>query len=102
MANIADFIQFIVGALIQLIVFAVIINAVLSWLVAFEVISRRNQMVYNIVNTLDAVTRPLLAPFRRFVPPLGGVDITPILLILVLQGIQRYLLPLALSPLYHL
>ena len=101
MGNIAAFIGFILHSLITLIIFAVIINAVLSWLVAFDVISRRNTIVYNITNSLDAVTRPLLAPFRRFIPPLGGVDITPILLILVLQGIDRYLIPLALSPFTH-
>jgi YggT family protein len=101
LAQLAGFIGFILGSIIQLIIVAVIVNAVLSWLVAFEVINRRNQFVYNLTNMLDAVTRPLLAPFRRFIPPLGGVDITPILLILVLEGIQRFLLPLALSPFYH-
>lgn len=92
MGPIAGFVYFIVHALINLVIIAVIVNAVMSWLIAFEVISRRNEVVYNISNVLDAVTRPVLAPFRRFIPPLGGVDITPILLILVLQGVDRFLL----------
>lgn len=102
MGSIAGFIGFIIHGILRLIILAVIVNAVLSWLVAFDVINRRNRFVYNLTGMLDAVTRPLLAPFRRFVPPLGGVDITPILLILVLQGIDIYLVPLALSPFYAL
>jgi YggT family protein len=102
LGSIAGFIGFIIHGILRLIILAVIVNAVLSWLVAFDVINRRNQFVYNLTGMLDAVTRPLLAPFRRFVPPLGGVDITPILLILVLQGIDIYLVPLALSPFYAL
>jgi len=94
-----SFIYFIVSGLLSLLIWAIIISAVLSWLIAFDVINMRNQVVYNVTRFLDAVTRPLLAPFQRFIPPLGGVDITPILLILVLQGAQRYLLPMLFGPL---
>ena len=44
---------------------------------------------------LDALTRPILAPVQRVIPPLGGVDITPIIVILLITGVQRYLLPAA-------
>lgn len=93
MLSLLNFIFYIIGALLSLLVWALIINAVLSWLVAFDVINFRNRFVYNITRFLDAVTRPILAPFQRFVPPLGGVDITPILAILVIQGVRIYLLP---------
>lgn len=93
MASIIDFIFFIVRALLDLMVWALIINAVMSWLVAFDVINYRNRVVYNVARFLDAVTQPILAPFRRFIPPLGGVDITPVIAILVIQGINIYLLP---------
>ncbi|WP_374467828.1 YggT family protein [Phenylobacterium sp.] len=95
MGAIINFIFFIVGALISLLIWAIIINAILSWLVAFSVINVRNPFVYNVTRFLDAVTDPVLRPFRRFVPTLGGVDISPIIAILVLTGIQRYLLPAA-------
>jgi YggT family protein len=49
--------------------------------------------VAGLAQFLDAEARPVLAPFRRFVPPLGGVDITPILAILVIKGVRIYLLP---------
>ena len=81
---------------------ALIASAILSWLVAFDVINLRNQFVYNVAKFLDAVTRPVLAPFQKIIPPLGNVDISPIVAILVISGIQRYLLPAAHSSLLSL
>ena len=63
------------------IVWLVIANAVVSWLIAFDVINLRNRGAYNAVKMLDRVVSPLLAPFRRFIPPIGGMDITPVILI---------------------
>ena len=79
---------FLIFAVIQLIIFVVIINAVLSWLIAFEVLNVRNPTIYRIVRALDAVTEPLLRPIRRFIPNLGGIDISPIVLILLLQALK--------------
>jgi YggT family protein len=53
-----------------------------------------------VAHFLDAVTRPVLAPFRRFIPPIGGIDITPILALLVIQGVQIYLVPWIFAPLH--
>ena len=97
-----NFILFILQNVIGLLVIAIIVSAVLSWLVAFNVINLRNAFVYNVARVLDAVTTPVLRPFRRFIPPLGGVDISPIIAILVLQGLSRYLLPWLAQPLYRL
>lgn len=93
MTSIIGFIYFIIDAVLGLLVWALIINAIMSWLVAFDVINYRNRFVYNVARFLDAVTRPILAPFQRFIPSLGGVDISPIIAILVIQGIRIYLLP---------
>jgi YggT family protein len=76
------------NTLVQLIIIVLIVNAVLSWLVAFDIISRRNQVVGQIWNFTDAVTRPMLAPIRRFVPPVANVDLAPLLLILGLSFLQ--------------
>lgn len=94
-----SFLFYVVSGLMTALVWAIIISAVMSWLVAFDVINLRNQFVYNISRFLDAVTRPVLRPFQRFIPPLGGVDITPIIALLVIQGAQMYLLPLIFQPL---
>ena len=95
----ASFVYFILDSLLGLLILAIIVSAILSWLVAFNVINLRNQFVYGVVRFLDAVTRPVLAPFQKVIPPLGGVDISPIIAILVLQGIKLYLLPMVFRPL---
>jgi YggT family protein len=95
----ASFLQFLVSSLLSLLYWAIIISAVMSWLIAFDIINLRNQFVYNVHRFLDAVTRPVLAPFQRIIPTLGGVDISPIIVLLIIVGIQRYLLPMAFAPL---
>lgn len=92
---IVDFIFFLITALLSLLMWAIIINAILSWLVAFDVINLRNRGVASIARALDAVVSPVLAPLRAVIPDLGGIDITPILAILIIQGIQRFLIPAA-------
>ncbi|PXA95298.1 YggT family protein [Caulobacter sp. D4A] len=92
MASLILFVFFILGSLLNLLKWAVIISAIISWLVAFDVINLRNRAVYSISRFLDAVTAPLLAPLRRVIPPLGGVDITPIILFLIIVGVQSFLL----------
>ena len=93
-----QFLFFIVDSLLGLLVLAIIVSAVMSWLVAFDVINLRNPFVYNVSRFLDAVTRPLLRPVQKVIPPLGGVDISPIIVLLVIQGARSYLLPLIFSP----
>jgi YggT family protein len=93
-----SFLYFIVDGLLGLLVIAIIISAVLSWLVAFDVINLRNRFVYNVAHFLDAVTRPVLRPVQKIIPPIGGVDISPIIVLLVIQGIRIYLLPLVFAP----
>jgi YggT family protein len=94
-----SFLLFVIGGLLDLLVLAIIVSAVMSWLVAFDVINLRNRFVYSLSRFLDAVTRPLLAPVQRIIPPLGGVDISPIIVLLVLQGVRIYILPLIFGPL---
>jgi YggT family protein len=75
----------------------IIISAVMSWLIAFNVINYRNQVVAQIDTTLRALTEPVLAPIRRRMPNFGAVDISPIVLllgiILIQQVIIRYIYP---------
>ncbi len=69
---------------IDLYIWAVIISAILSWLVHFGVVNTRNQFVSMIGEFLWRLTEPALKRIRRFVPMLGGIDISPIVLILAL------------------
>ncbi len=66
-----------------------IASAILSWLVAFNVVNTRNRFVYLAGDLLYRVTEPLLAPIRRFLPNLGGLDISPVILILLLQFLRN-------------
>lgn len=60
----------------------IILSAILSWLVAFGVINVRNQFVRTIVDLLYRLTEPVLRPIRRIMPNLGGVDISPVIVLL--------------------
>ena len=93
MAAIITFVFFIVSALLSLLWWAIIISAIMSWLVAFDVINLRNQAVYQISTFLERVTGPVLRPFQRIIPPLGGVDISAIIVLLLITGVQRFILP---------
>lgn len=83
--------------ILQLYVWLLIASAVLSWLVAFNVVNSRNQLVATIGDFLFRITEPVLAPIRSFMPNLGGIDISPVALILIIFFIQsvivRYIYP---------
>lgn len=93
MIAIIQFVFFVAGGLLEFVKWAIIASAILSWLVAFNVLNIRNQFAYNLVRFLEAVTRPILRPFQRLIPPLGGMDISPVVAILVIVGVQAILLP---------
>ncbi|RUX48152.1 YggT family protein [Mesorhizobium sp. M4A.F.Ca.ET.020.02.1.1] len=91
-------------ALIQTIVMAldlywwiIIASAIFSWLYAFNVVNSRNQFVGTIGNVLYRLTEPALRPIRRFMPDLGGIDISPIILLLIIFFIRQFLLTTVLS-----
>ena len=70
---------------------ALIGSAVLSWLVAFGVVNTRNRFVYLVGDFLHRITEPVLAPIRRFLPNLGGIDISPLVVILLVIFARRLL-----------
>ncbi len=92
-ASLVGFLFFLIGAALQLLLIAIIANAILSWLFAFEVVNYRNRFVYQLATVLDRITSPILAPLRRFIPPLGGIDLTPVVALIVIQGLQIFLIP---------
>jgi YggT family protein len=74
----------------------IIVSAVMSWLIAFNVINTYSRPVAMIGDFLYRATEPALRPIRRFLPNLGGLDISPIILLLILWFIERELIQLAL------
>ena len=71
--------------------YILIINIVLSWLIAFKVVNMQNRLVVTILYATNKLTDPLLNPIRRVLPNLGGIDISPIVLVLGLLFIQDYI-----------
>ncbi|QDM20139.1 YggT family protein [Tardiphaga sp. vice352] len=79
----------IVLIVLDLYVWLLIASAILSWLIAFNVVNTRNQFVSAIAEFLFRITEPVLGPIRRALPSLGGLDISPIVLILIIMFLQR-------------
>jgi YggT family protein len=71
--------------------YILIINIILSWLIAFNVVNTQNRFVVTILYATNRLTDPLLNPVRRILPNLGGIDISPIILVLCLLFIQDYI-----------
>ncbi|MCW5752739.1 MAG: YggT family protein [Alphaproteobacteria bacterium] len=88
-------IPYILLLVIDLYIWVLIASAILSWLVTFNVINTSNRFVYMIGDFLYRITEPALRPLRRFIPNMGGIDISPVALILGLvflkQAIWYYL-----------
>lgn len=76
-------IQFI-AMVLTLYIYVIIASAILSWLIAFGVVNTQNRFVYMLADGLHRLTEPALRPLRRYIPDLGGIDITPVVLILLL------------------
>ncbi len=79
----------LVSTVISIYIWLLIAQAVLSWLVAFGVVNRHNRAVAMIGDFLWRITEPLLRPIRRVLPDLGGIDVSPVVLILVLYFIRN-------------
>jgi YggT family protein len=81
----------LIDQLIGLYVWALIIAAVFSLLVSFNVLDTRNRFVWTVGDFLYKITEPAIRPIRRFMPNLGGIDISPMILILVLYAVRIFL-----------
>jgi YggT family protein len=81
----------LVDKIIDIYTWIVIASAIMSWLVAFGVVNTRNQFIRTVVDILYRVTEPALRPIRRIMPNLGGVDISPVILLLLLFFLRSLL-----------
>lgn len=81
----------LVGAVAQIIFYLVLIQLVIGLLIQFDVLNRRQQFVWQIYNGINQLLNPLLAPIRRILPPAGGMDFSPLVLLLGLWALQTLL-----------
>lgn len=81
----------LIDTILNIFFWCIILSAILSWLIAFEVINTQNRFVFHLYDFLNRITNPFLKPIRRIVPSIGGVDISPVILLLAIIFIQNLL-----------
>jgi len=79
----------LVDSVITIYLWIIIINAVLSWLVAFNILNTQNRFVFSVLDATYKLTDPALNKIRRFIPTFGSIDISPIILILILMFLRN-------------
>lgn len=86
---------------LQLYSYVIIASVIISWLVAFEVINAKNEQAQNLLKAIDKITAPVYKPLRRFIPPIGGIDITPIVVLFLIYILEQIVVQLFMVPGYH-
>jgi YggT family protein len=81
----------LIHTVISLYTVVLLIHVVLSWLTAFNVVNPRHQFVLAVLRITSALCEPILSPIRKILPNLGGIDISPIILILILQFLDNFI-----------
>jgi len=81
---------FILPAL-NIFLWLIIARIILSWLVAFNIVNLRNPIMGQIYNAIDRITEPVMAPFRRLIPSIGGLDLSPILIFFIIQWLSWFI-----------
>ncbi len=79
------FVAQFLGLLIQIYIFVIILHIAVSWLIIFKVIDTQNPQARNLVNLLQKATDPVMKPVQKYIPPIGGIDLTPVVVIIGLQ-----------------
>ncbi len=69
--------------------YIIIASVIISWLIAFEVLNVKNPQAQNLIKLLNKLTEPVYKPLRKFIPPIGGIDITPIIVIFAIFLLQN-------------
>jgi YggT family protein len=84
-----DAVVWLINTIINLFIFILIVQVIMSWLIAFNVVNTRNRFVYMVADVAYKITEPVLRPIRKILPNLGGIDLSPVVVIILLGFIQR-------------
>lgn len=79
---------------LQIYFWIIIAGVVISWLIAFNVINTQNPQAQNLLRLLEKLTEPVYKPIRKYVPAIGGIDITPIIVIFAIYVLERIVIRL--------
>jgi len=83
----------IIGFLLWALSVVIVIQAILSWLVAFNVINLYNEFVRSVWQALDVITRPIYRPIRKIMPDFGALDLSPLVALLIIYVLSNFVLP---------
>ena len=81
----------LLDSIITIYLWVIIINAILSWLVAFNILNTQNRFVFSLLDATYKMTNPVLNKIRRFIPTFGSIDVSPVVLILLLMFLRNIL-----------
>ena len=81
----------LINAVINIFIFILFVQIIMSWLIAFNVVNTRNRFVFMIADIAYKITEPLLRPIRRILPNFGGLDLSPLVLLLLVYFIRDLL-----------
>src|SRR5690349_4007178 len=81
----------IIDMILQVLVWVIIAQVIISWLVAFNVINTQSNFVRTVLDVLDRLTAPLYRPIRKILPDFGGIDFSPIVILILIQVIKKLL-----------
>tara|TARA_A200000113_G_C8793849_1_gene331784 strand:+ start:522 stop:773 length:252 start_codon:yes stop_codon:yes gene_type:complete len=76
---------------ISIYIFIIVLQVIINWLIIFDVINVKNQQAQNLINLLKRATDPVYKPIKKYVPPIGGIDVTPLVVIIGLNLISSLL-----------
>ena len=83
----------VLNSILEIYIWVVIAAVIMSWLLAFNVVNYHNNIVRTVVRILDALTEPVFRVVRKILPPLGGLDLSPIVVFFAVWILQRFVLP---------
>ena len=81
----------LINAVVNIFIFVLFVQVIMSWLIAFNVVNTRNRFVYMLADISYKITEPVLRPIRRILPNFGGIDLSPLVAILLLYFIRDLL-----------
>ena len=79
----------LLDTIINIYIWIIIINAISSWLIAFNILNTQNRFVFSLLDTTNKLTDPALNKIRRFIPTFGSIDVSPVILILILMFLRN-------------
>lgn len=87
-----DVLIYFIDLAIQLYIAVIVVQVAVSWLIAFDVINAGNEQAQNLIQLLAKATDPVYKPLKKYIPPIGGIDITPLVVIILLSILRNILL----------